>query len=135
MEEFKMKKALNIAAFFVVTLAVVVAVFAGDKSEFKTVNLEIEGMTCNGCVNKVQTELKKVEGVTNTEVVLAENAATVTFNSAVASEDALKDAVKKAGFTVKTIKSGEKGKSAKSATGGCCGGSSCVEGKTSKKSI
>ena len=63
--------------------------------------LSIDGMTCASCVRRVETVLKKVPGVTNAQVNLAAQRASVDVN-----EDALGDtltagllaAVKKAGF-------------------------------------
>ena len=63
--------------------------------------LSIDGMTCASCVRRVETVLKKVPGVTNAQVNLAAQRASVDVN-----EDALGEtltagllaAVKKAGF-------------------------------------
>ena len=46
-------------------------------SKKETVNLGVEGMHCEKCVARVKAALEEVEGVTNAEVVLAKNAATV----------------------------------------------------------
>ena len=42
-----------------------------------TIQLEVKGMTCEHCVNSVTTALKETEGVSNAEVNLEENSATV----------------------------------------------------------
>ena len=43
----------------VLMLAVSVTGFAGDK----TLEIKVDGMTCNSCVDKVKTTLEKVDGV------------------------------------------------------------------------
>ena len=105
--------------------------------DYKTVNLKIEGMTCNGCVNAVKTSLEKLEGVKKAEVTLAENAAKVTFQPANANEKALKNAVKDAGFKVIKISAYDKvdAKVKKSDSSSCGSGSSCCGGSSSKSAI
>lgn len=70
------------------------------------VDVKITGMTCGSCVQKVQEELAKVQGVDKAtlKVELKGNHATMT----VAQNDekmmtAIKDAVTKAGFKVEKI--------------------------------
>ena len=70
------------------------------------VDVKITGMTCGSCVQKVQDELAKVQGVdkASLKVELKGNHATMT----VAQNDekmmtAIKDAVTKAGFKVEKI--------------------------------
>jgi copper chaperone len=42
-----------------------------------TIQLEVKGMTCDHCVNAVTTALKDTDGVSDAEVSLDENSATV----------------------------------------------------------
>lgn len=63
--------------------------------------LSIDGMTCASCVRRVETVLKKVPGVTNAQVNLAAQRATVEVNEEALGETltaGLLAAVKKAGF-------------------------------------
>ena len=46
-------------------------------SKKETVNLNVEGMHCPKCVARVTEALEGVEGVTNVQVSLEDNAATV----------------------------------------------------------
>ncbi|AKF03243.1 heavy metal translocating P-type ATPase [Sandaracinus amylolyticus] len=68
--------------------------------ERTTVQLEIVGMTCAACVRRVETALKKVEGVQDASVNLPLERATVTIDPGVVAPDALARAVEKAGYSV-----------------------------------
>ena len=69
-----------------------------DKAESETLALDIQGMHCASCVGRIERKLKKVEGVEDAAVNLATNRASVTFDPAVVSPDALIAAVEKAGY-------------------------------------
>ena len=73
----------------------------GDIAMKKT--LTIEGMMCMHCVKHVTDALNAVEGVEKTDVNLKKKRAVVTLNAEVA-DDALKAAVKEAGYEVTEIK-------------------------------
>lgn len=62
-----------------------------------TLQFNIEGMRCDGCVSGVQTALEAVEGVSTAEVNLEEKSAQVTAGGSVTAA-ALIAAVEKAGF-------------------------------------
>ena len=61
--------------------------------------LDIEGMTCAACVRRVEKALEKVDGVNEVSVNLAIERATVDFDQARTSPDALVAAVEGAGYT------------------------------------
>ena len=65
------------------------------------VKLDVQGMTCSGCVFGVETALSKVDGVRNTEVDLAKKSAEIEFDPEVAKVEQLVEAVNKAGFKAK----------------------------------
>lgn len=65
------------------------------------VKLNIIGMTCAACANRIEKSLKKVEGVTNAAVNLATETASVEFIPGNASVDQLIAAVKKVGYDAK----------------------------------
>ena len=73
----------------------------GDIAMKKT--LTIEGMMCMHCVKHVTDALNAVEGVEKADVNLKKKRAVVTLNAEVA-DDALKAAVKEAGYEVTEIK-------------------------------
>ena len=66
----------------------------------KTSRIEIEGMTCGGCVASVTKALQQLPGVNNVKVDLSPGAAEVTFDEALINEAGLKSAVQDAGFDV-----------------------------------
>lgn len=66
----------------------------------ETIQLNIQGMTCNGCVNSVKNVLQKIPGVASVEVSLEQNRATVTYNPGQANPAQLKAAVEDAGYDV-----------------------------------
>ena len=66
----------------------------------KTVQLNIEGMTCNGCVSSVTNVLQKISGVSSAEVSLEQKRATVVFDPAQCNPGQFKTAVEDAGFDV-----------------------------------
>jgi copper chaperone len=66
----------------------------------ETVTLNIQGMTCGGCVASVTRVLKATPGVDNAVVRLDSKSATVTFDPAKTSVPALKSAIEDAGYGV-----------------------------------
>ena len=64
----------------------------------ETCTLELTGMHCASCVGRIERFLKKVPGVEEAGVNLATNRASVSFDPAQASPDALIAAVEKAGY-------------------------------------
>ncbi|ROT33492.1 heavy-metal-associated domain-containing protein [Micromonospora sp. HM5-17] len=57
----------------------------------------VSGMTCNHCVNSVQTEVSQLPGVTEVRVDLASGAVTVTSDTPL-DEAAVRAAVDEAGY-------------------------------------
>jgi mercuric ion binding protein len=82
--------------FTVLTLAF--AFSASAWAATKTVTLSVPGMTCAACPITVKKALNKVEGVTKTEVSFEKKEATVTYDDAKTSVNALLDATKNAGY-------------------------------------
>ena len=66
----------------------------------QTVTLNIDGMTCGGCVKSVTRLLGGVEGVEKAEVSLENKNAVVTFDESKTDADALVDAVEDGGYDV-----------------------------------
>ena len=61
--------------------------------------LGVGGMTCNNCVNHVQTALSDIAGVSKVEVNLAEAKATISTESNI-DKKILEEAVKAAGYSI-----------------------------------
>ncbi|MEZ7685125.1 heavy-metal-associated domain-containing protein [Neisseria flavescens] len=66
----------------------------------QTVTLNIDGMTCGGCVKSVTRLLEGVEGVEKAEVSLENKNAVITFDESKTDTDALIDAVEDGGYDV-----------------------------------
>ena len=66
----------------------------------ETIQLNIQGMTCNGCVNSVKNVLQKTPGVSSVEVSLEHHRATVIYNPAQANPAQFKAVVEDAGYDV-----------------------------------
>jgi P-type Cu+ transporter len=61
--------------------------------------LDIDGMTCAACVNRVTKALTRVDGVVMASVNLTTEAAAVTYDAGLVSESELESAVERAGYT------------------------------------
>jgi len=68
----------------------------------RTVALDIEGMTCASCVNRIERHLTKLDGVASANVNLATERATVTAAPRVTT-DAIIGAVEAAGYDAKVV--------------------------------
>ncbi len=66
----------------------------------ETIQLNIKGMTCNGCVSSVNNVLQKTPGVAGVDVSLEQNRATVVYNPKQANPAQLKAAIEDAGYDV-----------------------------------
>ncbi len=66
----------------------------------QTISIDIEGMSCGGCVASVTRVLKGVPGVADAAVTLAPPRARVTFDPDKASLAQLKSAIEDAGYGV-----------------------------------
>lgn len=64
----------------------------------KTVTLSVPGMTCAACPFTVKAALSKVEGVSKIDVIFDKREATVTFDDAKTSVQALMKATSNAGY-------------------------------------
>ena len=63
-----------------------------------TTTLNIQGMTCGGCVKSVTNALQREDGVSKVEVVLEKGTATVDYDPDVTSPQDLVAAVDDIGF-------------------------------------
>lgn len=109
----------NILSFvFVMLLAVSVISVAGEK---KT-EIKVDGMTCNGCVNKVKTTLEKADGVKSADVSLEKNTAVVLYDDSVTDEASLKKAINSTGFKAVDAKEAQENKDCGSKAASSCGG-------------
>ncbi|MEK6674431.1 MAG: cation-translocating P-type ATPase [Planctomycetota bacterium] len=72
------------------------------KSEL--VRLSIEGMTCGGCVSRVERALQSISGVTSAQVNLATESATVTCVDGLVDRKELVAAIRAAGYDAEIVR-------------------------------
>ena len=60
--------------------------------------IQIDGMTCGGCVASVHAATADIEGLNTISIDLADTLATVTFDDSKTSIDAIVSAIDDAGF-------------------------------------
>src|SRR3990170_6848000 len=65
------------------------------------ISLDVEGMTCASCVNRIERHLKKVDGVAEASVNLATERARVSYDGSKVAVDELVGAVERAGYNVR----------------------------------
>lgn len=66
----------------------------------ETTVVPVKGMTCMGCVSSVKSVLGSLAGVTQAEVSLEKAQATVSYDAAKTSLQAIKAAITDAGYDV-----------------------------------
>lgn len=86
--------------------------------------LQVEGMTCESCVQKVQTALLDLNGVNEARVSLEKKRAEVTYNPDLVSTSDMRTAIEQLGFRVtgeqRAGTDAKEGSCQKSPGGGCC---------------
>lgn len=63
--------------------------------------INVQGMSCEHCVNAVESAVKSLDGVKKVDVSLKKNLATVKFDESIVALDAIKEAIKEAGYDAK----------------------------------
>ena len=71
-----------------------------DKSAIATVQLNISGMTCEGCTAHIKGELSKVNGVIETNTSYKNANAMVTFDNSKTSVDSITNIINSIGYKV-----------------------------------
>ncbi|MGO8083070.1 heavy metal translocating P-type ATPase [Rhizobium leguminosarum] len=74
---------------------------AGYEAKIETQEFLVEGMTCASCVSRVERALKAVPGVTEANVNLATEKATIRYVSGATTSAALSAAIRNAGYETK----------------------------------
>ncbi len=69
-----------------------------DMNEKKEANLQISGMTCAACANRVEKRLNKLDGVNKATVNFALESATVDFNPDEVNVNEMKSTITKLGY-------------------------------------
>lgn len=71
------------------------------KSKIKKI-IQVEGMSCQHCVNRVKTALESMNGVSNVKVNLGDNTAVIKSSDEIPDSD-IREVIEKAGYEVKSI--------------------------------
>lgn len=85
-----------------------------------TNTLHVEGMSCQNCVNHVETALRAVDGVEKASVDLAHKQVVVGYSPRVTSLNTIAEAVRRAGYEVVGVVEPPK-EEARTSCCGCCG--------------
>ena len=72
--------------------------------EMAEATLMISGLHCDMCTASVEKGLKHLDGVAEAKVTLQDSMAIVRYDAALVTTEDLKDAVKKRGYEVKSMK-------------------------------
>ncbi|WP_438025354.1 heavy-metal-associated domain-containing protein [Sorangium sp. So ce233] len=64
--------------------------------------LQVDGMSCPSCIRHIDSALRALDGVAKVEVRLREGAVVVRHDPASAPEEALAEAVREAGYDVRS---------------------------------
>ncbi|XP_063219844.1 copper-transporting ATPase 1 isoform X2 [Bacillus rossius redtenbacheri] len=67
------------------------------------VELKIEGMTCSSCVNKIETNVKKLKGVSSASVALTTQRGKFQFDIELTGPRDIMEAIEKMGFTTSLL--------------------------------
>lgn len=60
--------------------------------------INVEGMTCGGCVKSVDRAVSQLQGVQSVDVDLEGNKASVTYDASTVAVEAIVEAIEDAGF-------------------------------------
>ena len=66
----------------------------------ETLNLNVEGMSCQHCVHTVKSSVSSLAGVDKVDVILEKNLVTVGFDPGVTSLQLIRTAIEDTGYTV-----------------------------------
>lgn len=69
----------------------------------KTLNIEVEGINCGGCVNKISNHFQNVDGIEETKVSLEGQLVTIIADDDLSNMKVRNDLIE-LGFSVKSIK-------------------------------
>lgn len=66
----------------------------------ETILINVKGMSCNHCVNAVETSVGALDGVSKVKVNLEAGTAEVTYDQGVVSVDKIKETIEDQGYDV-----------------------------------
>ncbi len=121
-----MKKALLGATTIIAAAVIGVVLLSGEKkaeSAIVATALDIEGMTCQNCADKISASLSDLDGIKEVDVRLGEGKAYVKYNAAAVTVPAMEASITKLGYSIG--KAGtviNKEDCGDAAASGCCAG-------------
>ena len=71
-----------------------------DSSAMKTVLLQVDGMTCEGCEMTISKEVGKIEGVTDVNASHTDSLTTIVYDTSKASVVLISEKIIELGYTV-----------------------------------
>jgi len=93
----------NVFVVFILWLTLLGTVFAEDVASQKA-SIQVDGLSCPFCAYGLEKNLKKVNGIESVDIDMKTGKATVIIKSNIKVDNqALRQAVKKAGFTARDI--------------------------------
>jgi len=98
-----MKKALIGASAILAAAVIGVVLLSGEKtaqSAIVTAEIDIAGMSCQNCADKIDAALTKLDGIQDVEVRLGENKAFVKYDAAAVTVPAMETSITKLGYKV-----------------------------------
>lgn len=70
----------------------------------QTIIMNINGMTCQGCVSSVKNVLEKISGVNDADVSLENKQVTIQYDAEKTNVNQFKEAIMEAGFEINISK-------------------------------
>jgi copper chaperone CopZ len=98
-----MKKALLGASAILAAAVLGVILLSGEKtaqSAIVTTEIDIAGMSCQNCADKIDAALTKLDGIEEVEVRLNENKAFVKYDAAAVTVPAMETSITKLGYKI-----------------------------------
>lgn len=89
----------------------------------KVIELNVTGMTCQGCADHITSALSEKKGVVKSDVKFSENSASITYDPATINEAEIIKAIEETGYKAEPAKANKKKdelKASSTASGGCC---------------
>lgn len=77
--------------------------FVSQKNEMQTVLINVEGMTCNSCVQTIEKNISQRDGVQSISVSLAANTAQIRYSPAKVTAEQLQEAIEDMGFDARLL--------------------------------
>jgi len=85
---------------FLILFAVTFSLSAGtdDIGKIRTATINTYGMSCTGCEETIETEIKKLDGIKSVKADHVKKAVVVKYDDKKVSLDQVKEAIKSAGY-------------------------------------